>query len=52
MSNGEKYEGEWKDDMAVGNGICIKKLNLLIGIYSWPDGTIYEGNFKEGRKEN
>ena len=24
MPNGEKYEGEWNDDTATGNGICIK----------------------------
>lgn len=22
MANGEEYDGEWKVDMATGNGIC------------------------------
>ena len=24
-NNGERYEGEWKDDKRVGDGIIIKK---------------------------
>ena len=37
--NGDKYEGNWKNDLMHGNGIFVE-----------PDGTKYEGEYKNGRK--
>ena len=37
--NGNRYEGEWVDDIQNGNG---KE--------TWTDGTIFEGVYKNGLK--
>lgn len=43
-SDGEYYEGEWKDDLMHGliNYILILKI-IGYGIYIWPDGKKYSG---------
>jgi hypothetical protein len=33
------YEGEWLNDKQHGKGKEV-----------WPDGTVYEGNFEDGKK--
>ena len=38
-SNGDVYEGNWKDDFKHGYGKM-----------TWADGAVYEGNYKEGVK--
>ena len=36
--DGRKYVGEFQNDLKHGHGI-----------YSWPNGKKYEGNWKEGK---
>ena len=39
-NNGERYEGEWKNDLKDGKGI-----------HYFPNGERYEGEFKNGNAE-
>ena len=38
QSNGISYEGSFVDDLYEG-----------YGVYKWPDGSIYKGNYKGGK---
>eukprot|EP01031_Cornospumella_fuschlensis_P024824 gene24824-29998_t len=38
-TNGDKYEGEWKDDGRVGEGVM-----------TWANGNKYEGDYNNGKK--
>ena len=38
LASGDKYTGDWVDDQRTGHGI-----------YTWPDGNRYEGQFKGGK---
>lgn len=40
FSNGDFYEGEWRDDKQHG-----------IGKYSWKNGDFYEGHWVDNRLE-
>ena len=57
--NGNKYEGEWKNNLKNGKGVLYflngdvfighflyDKYNYF-GIFSWKDGNKYAGNWKE-----
>ena len=46
--NGDKYDGQWEDNVPYGNGILKKQ---RIGIYDYANGDKYEGDFKNGEKE-
>ena len=37
--NGSSYEGEWVDNLKEG-----------LGVFRWPDGSRYEGNYKGGKR--
>ena len=39
FANGDKYVGEWKDDLFHGQGT-----------YTWPDGQKYVGEYKDDNK--
>ena len=39
-NNGERYEGDWKNDLKEGKGI-----------YYYNDGDRYEGDYKDSKKE-
>ena len=39
-SDGDKYVGEWKDDIPDGQGT-----------YTWSDGDKYVGEFKDGKRD-
>ena len=38
MPDGERYEGEWRDDKENGRGVT-----------TWPDGHRYEGEYRDGK---
>ena len=40
FNNGDRYEGDWKNNVYEGKGI-----------YFWKDGRKYEGNWKNDKKE-
>jgi len=53
-NNGDRYEGEWKDDKKHGQGkksallsylLILTLFNALIGEFFWNDGNRYEGEF-------
>jgi len=46
-SNGEVYEGEWKNDKRDGKGFIHSK---DIGVYNNPDGQKYEGDWKNDKR--
>ena len=61
--NGDKYDGQWKDDKKEGKGYFFYKetgevykgnfsndLPNGIGIYYFKNGDRYEGSFKDGKK--
>ena len=39
FASGDKYDGNWQNDSQTGKGL-----------YTWKDGTTYEGGFIEGKK--
>ena len=47
-ANGDKYEGDWDDDMKNGNG---KLIITFIGIYNYNNGDIYEGSWLDDTKD-
>ena len=60
--NGDKYTGEWKDDMKHGHGTYTYNNGEVYvgeykddmkhgeGMYSWPDGNKYIGEWKDDMK--
>ena len=46
--NGDKYEGEWKDDQRVGRGSSSSN---RLGIMVYANGDRYEGDWKDDLKE-
>ena len=40
FADGERYEGQWKNNMKHGQGI-----------FTFADGNVYEGEYKHGRRE-
>jgi hypothetical protein len=46
-SNGDKYEGEWKNDTKDGKGKEIKK---LVGTYTYSNGDKYDGDWDKNKK--
>ena len=57
-NNGDRYEGEYKDDKIHGQGNKSALLNYLliltlfialIGKYFWNDGDRYEGEYKDDK---
>lgn len=60
--NGDKYDGEWDDDMRNGKGTLIYKNGGSYqgdwvndkrhgsGVNKWPNGDKYEGEWKENKK--
>jgi hypothetical protein len=40
FENGNKYEGEWKDNLCHG-----------IGKYTWKNGDQYKGEWKDGKRK-
>ena len=58
LNDGNRYEGEWKDDNKHGQGNKSALLNYLliltlfialIGKYFWNDGDRYEGEWKDDK---
>ena len=45
---GMEYIGEWKNDKQNGTGIPL--VVSIVGVEKWPDGAIYEGLYKDGKK--
>jgi len=59
LNDGEKYEGEWKDGKAHGQGksidllndsLVLKLFNASLGKYIWNNGDRYEGEWKDDKK--
>ena len=61
IAGNDIYKGEFKDDAADGYGIFnngiityegywIKDLQQIYGIETWKDGSIYKGEYSEGKK--
>jgi len=55
-NNGDRYEGEWKDDKMYGQGnkrdlfndlLILSLKNTFIGKKVWNNGDRYEGEWKE-----
>jgi len=46
-SNGEVYDGEWKDGNMHGNG---KNSNNSLGIFKYKNGNKYDGYWKLNKK--
>ena len=40
MGNGDEYEGQWKDNMAEGEGVLRMQ-----------DGSVYTGHFSRGKED-
>ena len=62
MAGNDIYKGEFKDDAASGYGIFnnevltyeglwVKDLQEKYGIENWKDGSIYKGEYFEGKKK-
>lgn len=47
-TEGTKYNGEWKNNLHHGHGTFNQQ---HIGVEVWEDGSHFEGNYIEGRKE-
>ena len=61
LAGDDSYQGEFKDDAANGYGIFSnglmtyegyweKDLQEIYGIESWQDGSLYKGEYSEGKK--
>jgi len=46
--NGDRYEGEWLNDLKNGEG---KVFCLCIGIMSYNNGDEYNGHWKDNKKD-
>jgi hypothetical protein len=53
-ANGDRYEGEWKNDSKHGYGKISNFLKIstdILGTYKWRDGREYEGHFSNNLRE-
>lgn len=48
---GERYKGQWTNDKKNGKEWNDLFLFLGQGVYTWPNGDKYEGEFKDNQKE-
>ena len=62
MKNGDRYDGEWKNDNKEGKGILYSnKGDKYVGdfrigfdgkgIYYWSNGNRFEGDFRNGKRD-
>jgi len=43
--NGDRYEGEWKEDKKDGKGSVVY---WIVGTYYYVNGDVHEGDWKNG----